>query len=368
MAPAQHATTPACRAMICCVIEETPSPLDGGPAACPFVAFEDDRDHRSSAPDYRHRCFAAAEPEPRAFPHQERYCLASAFPQCPVFLDWARQEAAGVRQSGVASAERDDRRCRRRGGRSQPRPSVGKKPHRPSWRAVPGPRRGRPWPPPRAARPTRAPASGITRTRGSTPRLRRPRRRRRRSGSPAVAMARRGPSHPGWENPPRVENFPRLRSRDERRTNQPLLYAAVAVAALMVALIALPILLGNGGKAGPGPSHSPSASAPHGSASASAPAGSPSASTEPGTSYLQYTVKPNDSLSVIAQRFNLAAVGDRAGEPADHRPQPPRGQPGSQHPARRLADTSARVPERALGRRRARLSGRSSPLSLRPSA
>ena len=42
-------------------------------------------------------------------------------------------------------------------------------------------------------------------------------------GEPAVAMARRGPSHPGWENPPRLENFPRLRSREDHRANQPLL-------------------------------------------------------------------------------------------------------------------------------------------------
>ncbi|HEX7490584.1 MAG TPA: hypothetical protein VF337_02645, partial [Candidatus Limnocylindrales bacterium] len=64
---------------------------DGGPSACPFVAFEDDRDHRSSRADHRHRCFAAPEPEPRAFPHQETYCLTAGFAGCPIFLDWARQ-------------------------------------------------------------------------------------------------------------------------------------------------------------------------------------------------------------------------------------------------------------------------------------
>ena len=125
-------------------------------------------------------------------------------------------------------------------------------------------------------------------------------------GPPAVAMARRGPSHPGWENPPRVENFPRLRSRDERRTNQPLLYVAIGVAALMVALIAVPILTSNHGATGPGTSHSPSTTTSQGPASPSAASASPSASTGPGSSYLQYTVKTNDSLSVIAQRFNLA--------------------------------------------------------------
>jgi len=37
-----------------------------GPAACPFVALELDRDRRSDAPDYRHRCFAEPTPQPRA--------------------------------------------------------------------------------------------------------------------------------------------------------------------------------------------------------------------------------------------------------------------------------------------------------------
>ena len=34
---------------------------DGSPA-CPFVAFEDDRDERADRPDHRHRCFAEAVP------------------------------------------------------------------------------------------------------------------------------------------------------------------------------------------------------------------------------------------------------------------------------------------------------------------
>ena len=70
--------------------------VDGAPA-CPFVAFEDDRDGRALAPDHRHRCFAEARPAPRALAHQEAYCLASAFPVCPTFQDWARREAAAAR-------------------------------------------------------------------------------------------------------------------------------------------------------------------------------------------------------------------------------------------------------------------------------
>jgi hypothetical protein len=73
--------------------------LDGAPA-CPFVAFGDDRDGRSTTPDHRHRCFAETPPAPRAVAHQEAYCLSSAFPVCPTFQDWARREAAHARGAG----------------------------------------------------------------------------------------------------------------------------------------------------------------------------------------------------------------------------------------------------------------------------
>ena len=75
-------------------------PLADGAPACPFVAFDDDRDERSSVPDHRHRCFAEARPAPRALAHQEAYCLSSAFPVCPTFQDWARREAAHSRDGG----------------------------------------------------------------------------------------------------------------------------------------------------------------------------------------------------------------------------------------------------------------------------
>ena len=73
--------------------------MDGAPA-CPFVAFGDDRDGRSTSPDHRHRCFAESPPAPRALAHQEAYCLSSAFPVCPAFQDWARREAAHARGGG----------------------------------------------------------------------------------------------------------------------------------------------------------------------------------------------------------------------------------------------------------------------------
>ena len=72
-------------------------PLADGASACPFVAFEDDRDERATVPDHRHRCYAEPQPAPRALAHQEAYCLSSAFPVCPIFQDWARREAARAR-------------------------------------------------------------------------------------------------------------------------------------------------------------------------------------------------------------------------------------------------------------------------------
>ena len=75
---------------------------DASPA-CPFVAFEDERDERADRPDHRHRCYAEPEPAPRALAHQEAYCLSSAFPVCPTFQEWARREAAHARAGGSAT-------------------------------------------------------------------------------------------------------------------------------------------------------------------------------------------------------------------------------------------------------------------------
>ncbi len=90
-----HRTTPHGTGIIA-PMSERGLPTEGAPA-CPFVAFEDDRDGRSTAPDHRHRCFAEPRPAPRALAHQEAYCLSSTFPVCPTFQDWARREAAAAR-------------------------------------------------------------------------------------------------------------------------------------------------------------------------------------------------------------------------------------------------------------------------------
>jgi len=91
-----HRREPAAPGGIIAAMTDRLPIVDGAPA-CPFVAFEDDRDARALAPDHRHRCFAEPRPAPRALAHQEAYCLSSAFPVCPTFQDWARREAAAAR-------------------------------------------------------------------------------------------------------------------------------------------------------------------------------------------------------------------------------------------------------------------------------
>jgi LysM repeat protein len=267
------------------VIEEPTNSFDGGPSACPFVAFEDDRDHRSDAPDYRHRCFAAPEPEPRAFPHQERYCLAAGFPACPVFLDWAKQEAAGVKSSAapVAAtvAEDDDEAEGPAFLASRPRPAASA--------GITTPKRSAEedaglWSydseSKRSPVPTAPPPPSSL-------------------GQPAVAMARRGPSHPGWENPPRLENFPRLRNRDDRRADQTLLVVAVSVAAVLVALVLYGIM------STPGRGTPATGSSSPGTGS-QAPTASPSATVNPSptVAFQRYTVKSGDYIAKIAIMFN----------------------------------------------------------------
>lgn len=84
-------------------------PIVDGASACPFVAFEDDRDERSIRPDHRHRCYAEVRPAPRALAHQQAYCLAPAFPACPTFQDWARREAARARPATALEDEPGER-------------------------------------------------------------------------------------------------------------------------------------------------------------------------------------------------------------------------------------------------------------------
>ncbi len=285
------------------MIEDPNPPFDGGPSACPFVAFEDDRDHRSSSPDYRHRCFAAPEPEPRAFPHQERFCLSSGFAACPIFLDWARQEAAGVKVGG------GDASSIARGGAGEPEDDdVGA----PAFLA------GRPRSDvgaddPASSRRTADVSAGLWSYDGDVRRSPTPSAPLPPSslGEPAVAMARRGPSHPGWENPPRLESFPRLRSREEHRANQPLLFVAIGIALVMASLVLFPLILNSrGGTAGPGGSPSAGSAAPEITLE-------PSPTPTAGPTFQIYYVKKTDvtGLSGIAAKYNVSIIDLIAANP-----------------------------------------------------
>jgi hypothetical protein len=126
-------------------------PTEGAPA-CPFVAFEDDRDGRSTAPDHRHRCFAEPRPAPRALAHQEAYCLSSAFAVCPTFQDWARREAAAARQVPPSQPSPSQPTPREEPPESRPVPPPARAPYDRQAGAIPPPRRStqRAWaaPPP----------------------------------------------------------------------------------------------------------------------------------------------------------------------------------------------------------------------------
>ena len=95
-------------------------PTPAGALACPFVAFEDDRDARADAPDHRHRCYAEVRPAPRAIAHQEAFCLSPGFAACPTFQDWARREAA--RAKPAVSSDRNELAGLARPGREPERP------------------------------------------------------------------------------------------------------------------------------------------------------------------------------------------------------------------------------------------------------
>ncbi|TAJ98965.1 MAG: LysM peptidoglycan-binding domain-containing protein [Chloroflexota bacterium] len=329
-------------------------PLGDGAPACPFVAFEDDRDARATAPDHRHRCYAEVRPAPRALAHQEAYCLSSAFPVCPTFQDWARREAAHAK--AAASLEADEARGADRPPlppASDPAPpeaveapgSSQRNPPR-SWAAPPpwlssrdegseddreveilppvrggglagsfadrvaggqgglppqtGPADRQPAPPARWADRTAATGEDDDwddrRDRPSEPppRARRPGRDERAPTAPALP----GPS---WERPRRLEAYPTLKTRLGLPSVRlpPILVGVAALALGAVALFFLPLLLGIGND----PETGGATSTPSTSAAAS---GSPLAPTPtPAPTQLIYVVQANDTMSTIADRFGV---------------------------------------------------------------
>ncbi len=264
--------------------DENPMSYGEGGAACPFLAFDDDRDHRADYSDSRHRCYATAEPEPLDTSHQERYCLSVAFAACPVFLEWARAEAAGV--AGGAAPAPSGKRSRTPAetppfpggrGRTTPAEALRVTPHA----ADPGSGLwGFEGAPKRTVAPAVTPPITLPGASTTTP--------------PA---SKRQVTRPAWENPPRYDNFPRLRPRDDRSGNQTLLLAVIGVAAVFVLLILGPLFAPKGSSATPSPSlaadSSPSETA------------SDTPTIEPEQTFQVYLVRSGDTLNSIAASHGI---------------------------------------------------------------
>jgi len=340
-------------------------PLADGAPACPFVAFEDDRDARATGPDHRHRCYAEVRPAPRALAHQEAYCLSPAFPVCPTFQDWARREAAQAKaaaahEAGPAEADGEDEGDRDDGhlpgGSASPGDEGGgfdsgqRNPPR-NWSAPP------PWlssrdgdleddepevqaqPPIRggglsgsfADRLAGGSATGLPAGQAGGPQKQnrpgaapprwadeaeagddRPEGPDGREAPPSSAgRSPRDARHPvtaalpgpSWERPKRLEAYPTLKTRIGLGSVHlpPIVVGVGALVLAAVALFSLPTLLGLFGDEG-GAGGSPS---PSGAASAG-PSGSPAEPTPtPGPTQLIYRVQGGDTMSTIADRFGV---------------------------------------------------------------
>ena len=350
------------RAGIIPAMTERGLPIVDGAPACPFVAFEDDRDERATSPDHRHRCYAEIRPAPRALAHQEAYCLSSAFPVCPTFQDWARREAARARRDepGVgdaASAASAAAAAAESGGRNAPR----------DWTAPP------PWAPESSSggerrdglagerddlddddaevAPIPARGGGLSgsfadRMLGRAPADDRPDEesdagraavvvppiaaaarqeprpsptgdedvdddgyddgdedRPTRGRRPVGARPRRELQAPAWERPRRLEAYPTIRERRMPGSSiggQPVILGAIAILIAAVALFFLPSLLPIGS---PGATPTPSPGATSGASAAAS--GAALATPTPGPTDHVYVVQAGDTMSRIAARFGV---------------------------------------------------------------
>ena len=298
--------------------------MDGAPA-CPFVAFDDDRDARAASPDHRHRCYAEVRPAPRALAHQEAYCLSSAFAVCPTFQDWARREAARMRVDEPDVVEAQDTEVPSEPRRNPPRnwsapppwhgdegataPSGGLSGSMADRLAAGEPitpaesPQAEPPPAPAARRPTVVPLSPP-----SIPSA---------MARPAYPRPARRPSDdadtPSWERPRRLEAYPSLRSRVSLPSISapPLLVGVVALVLAAVGVFFLPSLLGLGGPDQPGSSGTPG---PSTSASVE-PSGSAGSTPASGPTPTIYVVQPGDTLSGIAAKFGMTLVALQAANP-----------------------------------------------------
>ena len=313
------------------------------PPACPFVAFEDDRERRSTAPDHRHRCYAEPRPAPRALAHQERYCLTRDFPSCPTFQAWARREAA--KESDPAAAKEVP------AGRPPVDPAawVAQPPTSSTSRYAPPAARGdvgqlaafddvepESSEEPHAAEPEdegaghaelaalvggaaaaaatgSAPASADAAS--DAPAFLAGRASGTRTGAPAPRTGRAAPrqpvppsdgTNPPWERPRRNELYPTLRTRSGLPSVPPVALALTALIVAAVALFVLPSLLpGNNGTT---PTGSPGASD-----TAAATSIAPTLAAGP-TPFI-YVVKSGDLLSTIATRYHVTLADLEAANP-----------------------------------------------------
>jgi len=114
-------------------------------------------------------------------------------------------------------------------------------------------------------------------------------------------MAKPAATNPAWAHPPKPENFPRLRSRDERSSNSPLLLAMVGVAVLLVAIFVLAVLPGGGS------SHATATPSSSASLTNATPTATvvPTDTPGPSGSFTIYTVKSGDSLYSIEVAYGV---------------------------------------------------------------
>jgi len=296
------------------------------PPACPFLAFEDDREHRSTVPDHRHRCYAETRPAPRAVAHQERYCLTSEFPTCPTFQAWARREsaretapdaprevAAGAPPSDPSAWLRDEGPAQLGAFDAVPQaaaPTVPAKRGDAELAALVGgsvagaaaaDEAGEAYAAGAAgAEEAEAPAFLAERAAGGAAEAGGAASARA-GGRPAAstgrAMPRSDPDTPPWETPRRYEAYPTLRTRSRLPSVPPVALGLVALVLAALILFMLPGFFAGG--------PTPTGSASPSDSTGASPTVSEAPSTPAGPTPIVYTVKTGDTLSSIAAKYHM---------------------------------------------------------------